>query len=343
MAKSSSFFGLRRGSTKSLTFQVYRGQQITKDRVTAVSNPQTTAQMEQRLKVPMVASARATLKSLINHSFEGVAYGEESLKEFSRSNLLSGALTVTSYVPKGAMDCGEANFVVSKGTLPVNTVADMDGTHVYLTSAADWEGGSVNRDDVSTPANITSEILADLKKSLLSENTDVDQITFLAAYEGSPYNWDSDNGVKTSHFHRWIVSRLVFDTERFSENAGWQYTIANTYTYTLTNGYFTVKFELNQKPYIGLASNANICMAAVISSKLDDNVWRRSSQRVTVISNNTITYNDVVSTYLKDTEIRSGKYLNSGGDGVNITGGELTAEESTDTGSDSGSDTPSGD
>ena len=48
MAQSKSFFGLRTGSTKSLTFQVYRGQQITKDRVTRVSNPQSDAQMQQR-------------------------------------------------------------------------------------------------------------------------------------------------------------------------------------------------------------------------------------------------------------------------------------------------------
>lgn len=33
MAKSSTYFGLRRGSTKSLTFSVADGKQITKDRV----------------------------------------------------------------------------------------------------------------------------------------------------------------------------------------------------------------------------------------------------------------------------------------------------------------------
>ena len=75
MAKSSSFFGLRKGSTKSLTFQVLRGQQITKDRVTQVSNPRSEAQMTQRALIPIVAAARAQLKGLVDHSFEGVAYG----------------------------------------------------------------------------------------------------------------------------------------------------------------------------------------------------------------------------------------------------------------------------
>lgn len=117
MAKSRSFFGLRTGSTKSLTFQTYRGQQITKDRVTSVSNPQSAAQMDQRLLLPMVANARTRLAGLVDHSFEGVPYGYQSLQKFSSLNLQKGALTVTSYVPKGLSDPGRANFIISDGSL----------------------------------------------------------------------------------------------------------------------------------------------------------------------------------------------------------------------------------
>lgn len=117
MAKSKSFFGLRTGSTKSLTFQTYRGQQITKDRVTSVSNPQSAAQMDQRLLLPMVANARTRLSGLIDHSFEGVPYGYQSLQKFSSMNLQKGALTVTSYVPKGLSDPGRANFIIADGSL----------------------------------------------------------------------------------------------------------------------------------------------------------------------------------------------------------------------------------
>ena len=117
MAKSRSFFGLRTGSTKSLTFQTLRGQQITKDRVTSVSNPQTIAQMDQRLLLPMVANARTRLAGLIDHSFEGVPYGYQSLQKFSSLNLQKGALTVSSYVPKGLSDPGRANFIIADGSL----------------------------------------------------------------------------------------------------------------------------------------------------------------------------------------------------------------------------------
>lgn len=117
MAKSNSFFGLRTGSTKSLTFQTYRGQQITKERVTSVSNPQSAAQMDQRLLLPMVANARTRLAGLVDHSFEGVPYGYQSLQKFSSMNLHKGALTVTSYVPKGLSDPGRANFIIADGSL----------------------------------------------------------------------------------------------------------------------------------------------------------------------------------------------------------------------------------
>jgi hypothetical protein len=108
MAKSKSFFGLRSGSTKSLTFQVYRGQQITKDRVRIAYDA---------TLIPIVAAARSALKGLVDHSFEGVAYGEASLKEFSKQNLRAGALTVTSYSPNGISNAGFASLIVANGSI----------------------------------------------------------------------------------------------------------------------------------------------------------------------------------------------------------------------------------
>lgn len=117
MAKSKSFFGLRTGSTKSLTFSVYRGTQVTKDRVTRVANPRTIAQMQQRAKVPLVAAARVALAGLVDHSFEGVPYGQASLQKFSSLNLANGALNVVSYPPNGVSNMGCADFIVSQGSL----------------------------------------------------------------------------------------------------------------------------------------------------------------------------------------------------------------------------------
>lgn len=86
MAKSLSFFGLRRGSTKTLTFQVNNGKQITKDRVYDVKNPRTQAQMIQRMVMATASAAYAQMKEIVDHSFEGITYGQMNMSEFIRQN-----------------------------------------------------------------------------------------------------------------------------------------------------------------------------------------------------------------------------------------------------------------
>ena len=73
----------------------------------------------QRALIPIVAAARSALKGLVDHSFEGVPYGEASLKEFSKLNLRAGALSVTSYSPNGVSNPGFADLIVSNGSINV--------------------------------------------------------------------------------------------------------------------------------------------------------------------------------------------------------------------------------
>ena len=87
MAKSKSFFGLRRGSTKSLTFSVYEGQQVTKDRVTEVKNPRTPSQMEQRMHMATALAMYSAGKEIFDHSFQGVTYGAKSMNKFLAENV----------------------------------------------------------------------------------------------------------------------------------------------------------------------------------------------------------------------------------------------------------------
>ena len=120
MAKSSSFFGLRRGSTKSLTFQVVDGKQVTKDRVTYVKNPRSYAQATQRAKMATVADAYRALSTICDHSFESVAYGPASRREFMSLNL-SRAIKPE---PKGFVLPIGVGLQVSKGTLEQFNVVD---------------------------------------------------------------------------------------------------------------------------------------------------------------------------------------------------------------------------
>lgn len=114
MAISKSFFGLRRGSTKSLTFSIYNGKQVTKDRVAFVKNPNTIAQRLQRMKfLAMQLLLNAGLGDIIDHSWENKKYGSESRQYFSSKALkLSGP-----FIGKDQELCVPMPVQVSEGTL----------------------------------------------------------------------------------------------------------------------------------------------------------------------------------------------------------------------------------
>lgn len=86
MAKSNSFFGLRRGSTKSHTFSVFNGKQITKDRVDTIKNPRSLEQMVNRMYMKTIGLAYSNMKQIVDHSFEGKTYGLQSMMYFSKRN-----------------------------------------------------------------------------------------------------------------------------------------------------------------------------------------------------------------------------------------------------------------
>lgn len=123
MAKSKSFFGLRKGSTKTLTFSVLDGQQITKDRVTDVKNPRSKAQMEQRCILKTAALAYSTLKSIVDHSFEGTTYGAASQRKFMQLNtaiVRDNAHDGKSLIGFASYKDSTPNmgqFIISQGTL----------------------------------------------------------------------------------------------------------------------------------------------------------------------------------------------------------------------------------
>lgn len=86
MAQSKSFFGLRRGSTKSLTFSVFNGKQVTKDRVETVKNPRSELQMIQRMFFGTTCRAYSAMKQIVDHSFEGYSYGLKNMMHFTSIN-----------------------------------------------------------------------------------------------------------------------------------------------------------------------------------------------------------------------------------------------------------------
>lgn len=123
MAKSKSFFGLRTGSTKTLTFQVLNGKQITKDRVEIVKNPRTQSQMAQRCLMATASAAYTAMRKIVNHSFQGYSYGQQNMSKFIAENvfLLRNAVEIGAtdygYNPFRDRSFKPGAYMISKGTL----------------------------------------------------------------------------------------------------------------------------------------------------------------------------------------------------------------------------------
>ena len=147
MAQSKSFFGLRKGSTKSLTFQVLNGNQITKDRVYNVKNPQTLAQMQQRALMATAVTAYSKIKAICDHSFEGVEVGSKTMGEFIKNNLaiLSSRMPEINVTEYKSQTFAANEYMISKGTLnPVGTRIDGNnvkfdtGIHLHEEDNVKW-------------------------------------------------------------------------------------------------------------------------------------------------------------------------------------------------------------
>lgn len=123
MAKSTSFFGIRTGSTKNFTFSALDGKQITKERVTSVKNPRSEGQMRQRMLMTTIGAAYKYLKAIADHSFEGKTYGQANMSAFMSANLKkykSYAAQNNASVAFNAYQDGAINplaYILSQGSL----------------------------------------------------------------------------------------------------------------------------------------------------------------------------------------------------------------------------------
>lgn len=125
MAKGNMLLGLSRGSVGDLTFYRRNAQQITRVRVRKVKNPQSASQMYQRTINRTAVEAYTVLKSICDHSFEGVSYGANSYSYFLSRNMQmlrseadNTAFGQRSYVPKDFKGIVAMPFLISSGSLP---------------------------------------------------------------------------------------------------------------------------------------------------------------------------------------------------------------------------------
>ena len=353
MAKSKSFFGLRTGSTKSLTFSVYRGTQVTKDRVTRVANPRTIAQMQQRAKVPLVAAARVALAGLVDHSFEGVPYGQASLQRFSSLNLANGALNVASYPPNGVSNMGCADFIVSQGSLVNPFVSDDPGMYgsgdislpnlgaakIFPAMPKGTKGSTVayfaNKALASNPSwkknsQLTSLCIASLFSYVINEQGGgslkrdiplfspfIQRLVFPATYP------TADQTVDDLVFYHddndyWKLSEAV--AEGGADEAILEGPNGEILHFEFDHDLKKCSIQLS----CGIDDDKTIVASCLIFSQLDGMTWKRSNSRIVINFSgnlkalNLFTFSDWLQAYSKT--IVNTKYLNTGNAETGISG-----------------------
>ena len=273
MAQSKSFFGLRTGSTKTLTFQVLNGKQITKDRVYNVKNPQTLAQMQQRALMATAVTAYSKMKAICDHSFEGIEVGSKTMGEFIKNNLhvLSNAMPEINVTEYKSQAFAQNKYMVSKGSLnPVKS--SMQGTNV--------------RFDTGVPVTVGDSAIewGDIAKSLGIKQDGM--LTFVVIYEKQCY-WlrikfnENMLGVTPGIGEIDFIDSLT-DNDAVEGNSLELRDIISINKGESGNYYFEIKL------------NESDAAAAIISER-DANTWKRS----TAYLNGNIKYffNAAFSTY----------------------------------------------
>lgn len=172
MSKGNMLLGHARGKVGSLVFSRSNGKQIVRARAEVVKNPQTEAQMIQRIILNTVSQAYSRMAAITDHSFEGVATGQASMSQFMRLNMDNIRQRVSSLISQGAelyeifafsplksaiLACND--YVISKGKLPVVPVISANSDN----SAA-----------IAVPANTYGDVISryGLQRG--------DQLTFVA-------------------------------------------------------------------------------------------------------------------------------------------------------------------
>ncbi len=252
MAQSKGFFGLRKGSTKSLTFSTLDGKQITKDRVYDVKNPRTESQMRQRMLMTTVGAAYKMLKSIADHSFEGYSSGMQCMRQFNSRNLnrFKQAAAAKGSVAFNEYKDGDINplpFILASGSLP-GFVFSFDGE-----SDLQIVGEKENA-DFATAEGIYAALGVQRN----------DLITFCTVIgEGS-----TSNGVYTYKAERFNIVRLYCD------KSGAVSKPADAFTISTNNDQASISMSTAANALTIKTGAADF--GAVIQSRKNDSGWLRS-------------------------------------------------------------------
>ena len=315
MAKN---LGLLENGSGKIGNVVLQRNNVQRVRKRQIKNPRTTAQQVSRMIAATATRTYSVLKSIVDHSFQGVEYGGKSMNYFlsnAMRDLRNRAAYVTwaggeetpftfGFIPKNQNGCVPGEFLVSKGTLVniggVNTKETTSGGETVKSFVFKFKDQAV--DKLPTPAQLIS----------LGVQAG-DQITFMCV--------DCSNvadGLQTPILR---VSRIVL-TSDFDSEAGWDtsYVDQEKTTPSIYSAIETTPNADLSTFVFGANVNIETGYGCIILSRRGSLQWERSTEHLRLAGDDSLAkvgpywYNAALITWLMAAESvgDSPYYLNEG-------------------------------
>lgn len=290
MAKGNLLLGMGRGKLGDIVLYRQNGQQMSRPRTRVVKNPRTSGQQIQRMVQATIAYAYAGLKTIVDHSFEGVQYGGKSMNYFIKRNMdalraqvIAGGngenISARFAIPKVRV-LYPNNYIMSNGSLP--PCPDPESAVVLQANAIGLKFGT---------GQVSEGTLYEIM-NVFGANPG-DQLTFII------FNTKKDGslavasiGDESAYAMAMAVRRVKFKDSYTSDELS---TVVSTGDNTLFDQDVTsndLQFNLVGAEgerglgvgtsLIGLADETIVCGGCVILSRKSGDTWQRSPQSAVI-------------------------------------------------------------
>lgn len=235
------------------------GQQTNTLRVRrrTIKNPKSILQREQRLKLTPAVNFYRALAGILDHSWQGVAYGSPSHNFFMKQAMLQDSLF--PYLVKGDTRAVPGYYLISKGGLP--SVPD-------VTFGFNKQAGNAYIDSPVLGLFFEYNTVGEASQGIITNSVAIengDQLTFVVCIPSS------DNLIEDDCSFTYKVFRFVLDTESTTPLSDWAQ--SQGVGYSDSNGIFVLS-----APYPAVAG-------AIIVSRpplREGGAWQRSTTYLSI-------------------------------------------------------------
>lgn len=329
MAKNNVFLGNASGKIGDIVLYNARGQQIARKYNPSPHNPQSPAQLLQRVVLKTSSLGYSFMQAICDHSFQGYAPGTESQSRFTQLNVAQMRLQLADYINSGdpaeILSCAESNYAASDASLPemmpfIISDGSLPQLNVGFIGNGSFAYGKLEPGQGTLSATTTYADICDLFGLVAG-----DQLTFIGL------SCDDTEAGAQSKFNGFRYARVILSpsdgdmTSTFLAEGGGinKPNPRNEGDVTLSFTADAIQFAMG---YIDVPSETvySLAAVAVIVSRWSGSVWQRSrAQLVLRPYTGSDTWrlkwdhgedymSDAIASYQRDTG-RSTRYLNQAG------------------------------